>query len=106
MAWMFCSLAWRHAPSGPTATNPMVVTSPESPPPVVAPSADSSPSPLPQAPSASAATMAADVARIRRDLFVLILCSFAVDRHPGRLRPAVGELASARSEERRVGEGW
>src|SRR5699024_11222346 len=27
VSWMFCSLAWRQAPSGPTATKPMVTGS-------------------------------------------------------------------------------
>src|SRR5699024_1279834 len=33
VSWMFSSLAWRQAPSGPTATKPIVIGSPESPPP-------------------------------------------------------------------------
>src|SRR5690606_33668212 len=69
--------ACRHAPSGPTATKPIVVRSSDEPPPPPVLSASASPSPPPpHAPSARAATMAADVARRRRDLVVLVSCSF------------------------------
>src|SRR5690625_3551938 len=96
---MFCSFACRHAPSAPTATKPIVGRSSDEPPPPPVLSASASPSPPPpHAPRASAAIMAADVARRRRDLFVLMSCSFA-SLDPRCVRGRLGGTGECRCQD-------